>query len=56
MPFPIGMKERNQWFTLTLETWREIGINEKHPAWPTLHDYFDRISLKMVNQSDIDTL
>jgi hemoglobin len=56
LPFPIGMKERNQWFMLTLESWREIGVDEKHPAWATLYDYFDRISLKMINQSDINII
>lgn len=56
LPFPIGIKERNQWLKLKLESWREIGITEEHPAWDTLHDYFDKISLKMVNQSEIDTI
>jgi hemoglobin len=56
IPFPIGIKKRNQWLKLKLESWREIGIGENHPAWATLVDYFDRISMKMVNQSEIDTL
>ncbi|OLS19014.1 MAG: Group 2 truncated hemoglobin GlbO [Candidatus Heimdallarchaeota archaeon LC_2] len=51
IPFPIGIKERNQWLKLKLESWREIGITEEHPAWDTLYDYFERISMKMVNQS-----
>lgn len=53
IPFPIGIKERNQWLKLKLESWREIGIDEAHPAWPTLLDYFYRISMKMVNQSEL---
>jgi hypothetical protein len=45
------MKERNRWLELKLESWREIGINEEHSAWETLLDYFDKISLKMINTS-----
>lgn len=56
LPFPIGIKERNQWLTLKLESMREIGINEKHKAWETLHQYFDQISMKMINQSEIGQL
>lgn len=52
LKFPIGIKERNRWFELKLQSLREIGIDENHIAWETLRDYFDRISLKMINKSE----
>ncbi|MHA1983273.1 MAG: globin domain-containing protein [Candidatus Hodarchaeales archaeon] len=56
LPFPIGIKERNQWFNLMIESLEENGITNDHELRNTFEEYFDRTATKMMNKDDTNEL
>ncbi|MFV2016698.1 MAG: globin [Candidatus Heimdallarchaeota archaeon] len=50
LPFKIGLKERNRWLFLMLESLDELGINIEHKARPLMQYYFEHMATKMINQ------
>jgi hemoglobin len=56
LPFPIGMKERNQWVHLMLESLEEVGITKNHELRFSFEEYFKRTATKMINKDDSNEL
>ena len=56
LPFPIGIKERNQWVKLILESIEELGITEDNELRYTFEEYFKRTATKMMNMDDPNDL
>ncbi|OLS20928.1 MAG: Group 2 truncated hemoglobin GlbO [Candidatus Heimdallarchaeota archaeon LC_3] len=56
LPFPIGIKERNQWVTLILESIEELGITKDHELRFTFEEYFERTATKLMNKDDPNEL
>ncbi len=56
LPFPIGIKERNQWVKLMIESIEELGIDKDHELRYTIEEYFERTATKMMNIDDPNEL
>ena len=54
-PFKIGLKERNRWYDLMIESIKELGIAPDHPAYPIMQKYFDHMATKMINQPVLES-
>ncbi|MDH5402981.1 MAG: globin [Candidatus Heimdallarchaeota archaeon] len=52
MPYKITIQSRNIWLSYMIESLKELNIKEGHPAWMVMNDYFERISMRMVNQNE----
>lgn len=50
MPFVIGLKERNRWMKLMLESLDELQITKDHPARGPMEAYFQNVATHMINQ------
>jgi hemoglobin len=50
LPFKIGVKERNRWLALMLESLDELGLTHEHKARPIMQNYFEFMATKMINQ------
>lgn len=50
LPFVIGLKERNQWMKLMLESLDELEITNNHPARKQMENYFESVATHMINQ------
>lgn len=51
MPFPIGLKERNEWMNLMLESLEELSITKDHPAREPMEKYFQNVATHMINKA-----
>ncbi len=49
-PFKIGLKERNRWIKLMLESLDELQIIKGHPVRETMETYFQNVATHMINQ------
>ena len=49
LPFKIGLRERNRWVGLMMDTLDELGIKDNHPARPIMQSYFEKTATKMIN-------
>ncbi|MHA1990154.1 MAG: globin domain-containing protein [Candidatus Hodarchaeales archaeon] len=56
LPFPIGIKERNQWVKLMIESLEENGITNDHELRHAFEEYFNRTATKMMNKDDSNEL
>jgi hemoglobin len=56
LPFSIGIKERNQWVKLMIESLEENGITNNHELRYTFEEYFNRTATKMMNKDDSNEL
>lgn len=50
LPFSIGLKERNRWMKLMIESLEELGITKNHPARGLMEDYFQGVATHMINR------
>lgn len=56
LPFSIGIKERNQWVKLMMESLEENGISEEHELRSIFKEYFELTATKMINKDDSNEL
>lgn len=50
MPFVIGLKERNRWMKLMLESLDQLDITKDHPVRESMESYFQNVATHMMNQ------
>lgn len=51
LPFLIGLKERNEWMKLMLESLEELQVTKDHPAREPMEVYFNNVATHMINKT-----